>query len=171
MDDLAKRMRISKRTLYEHIASKEELIAEIIDLVFKDIREKQLAIANDPSLDLIVKIKKVVCLLPQNFSNINYNKIYEMKSFYPKQYRKIDEHLSIEWELTLQLFQAAIEDGKMKPVNVSLVRQIILGIFRNLFDDEFLLVNHITYEDALQQTVDMIFDGIAVSEDSRMKSE
>ncbi len=164
MDDLANRMGISKRTLYEHISSKEELIAEIIDSVFADIKDKHSAIANDQELDLIEKIKKIVCLMPQNSIGINYKKVYEIKKYYPKLFTKIDGHLSGEWGIVFDLLQIAIEQKVIRSVNVNLIRQIILGIYRSLIDDEFLMVNNMTYVEALEEAIDIILSSLEVKE-------
>ena len=165
MDDLANRMRVSKRTLYEHISSKEVLIADIIDSVFTDIKDRQSLIANDQELDLKSKIKKIVCLMPQNFININYKKVYEIKKYYPNLYIKIDQHLSDGWETVIDLLQTAIEQKIIRPVNVNLLRQIILGIYRSLIDDEFLMVNNMTYIGALEEAIDIILSGLIVMEE------
>jgi len=163
MDDLANRMRVSKRTLYQHIASKEELVGEIIDAVFADMRKNHQAIANDPEMDIIKRIKNVICVMPENFPNINYKKVYEIKRYYPELYKKIEYHLALEWETTHQLFQEGIRNHCIRDVNVNLIRQLILGTFRSLLDDEFLLMNDMTYEEALDQSMDMILKGLELT--------
>lgn len=165
MDSLANRMRVSKRTIYENIPSKEALVSEIIDCVFNDIKDKQTVIANNPELDIIEKLKGLVSVMPQNLPNIDYKKVYEIKKYYPDLYEKIDNHLSTEWETTLALFQQGIEEKKIRNIKVNIIRQIILGTFRNLFDDEFLLDNNLTYEEALNQMIDIIFSGLVIHND------
>lgn len=164
MDDLANRIRMSKRTLYQYITSKEDLVGEIIDTVFADMRKSHQAIANNPEVDIINRIKNVICAMPKNFPNINYKKVYEIKRYYPDLYKKIDVHLAVEWETTHQLFQAGIKNHQIQDVNVNLIRQLILGTFRSLLDDEFLLINDMTYEEALDQSVDMILNGLKMNE-------
>ncbi len=163
MDDLANRMRVSKRTLYEHISSKEDLIAEIIDLVFNDIKNQHSQIANDLELDVSSKIKKIVCLMPQNFMNINYKKVYEIKKYYPELFIQIDRHLSDGWETVMDLLQTAVDQKVIGSVNVNFIRQIILGVYRSLIDDEFLLVNNLTYTEALEEAIDIILRGLIVN--------
>lgn len=160
MDDLAGRMRISKRTLYEQISSKEELISEIIDAVFADIHEKQSAVATDPDTDILDKIRKVISLMPQNLSNIDYSKVHEIGRSYPELYAKINRLLSGGWDTMLSLTQEAARQNRIRPVHTGLLREMILGTFRSLLDDEFLQDQRLTYEDALDQALDIIFNGI-----------
>lgn len=160
MDDLARRMKISKRTLYEQISSKEELISEIIDAVFADIHEKQSAVATNPDMHILDKVRKVVSLMPQNLTNIDYSRVHEIAKFYPEQYAKINHLLSGGWDTMLSLTQEAARQNVIRPVNTGLLRKMILGTFRSLLDDEFLQDQRLTYEEALDQALDIIFNGI-----------
>ncbi len=160
MDDLAARMRVSKRTIYENIPSKEVMISEIIEYVFADIKKQESGIVSDSSLDITEKIRRVVCLMPRIPCSIDYNKVFEMQKTYPRLYRKIDDHLTGEWEVTLSLFKQGIAEGKLREVNLGVVRQVLLGAMRSLMEAGFLTSCSITYEEALQEALDVIMKGI-----------
>ncbi len=163
MDDLARRMRVSKRTIYENIKSKEVMISEIIEYVFSDIKEQEREIVADKDMELTEKIRKVICLQPRIPCSIDYNRVYEMQHTYPELYRKIDGHLTGEWEVTLSLFRQGISEGKLREVNLGVVRQVLLGAMRTLMEAEFLVSNHISYEDALNEALDIIMKGIVTA--------
>jgi AcrR family transcriptional regulator len=65
MDDIAKRLGISKRTLYTVIQDKEELFLDMVDYIFSDIKASEKKIAEDTSMDVIEKLKKILIVLPQ----------------------------------------------------------------------------------------------------------
>ena len=50
MDDLANRLGVSKRTLYENIDSKETLLNLLVDEVFDSVTEKGKEVINDDSI-------------------------------------------------------------------------------------------------------------------------
>lgn len=164
MDDLAARLRISKRTLYEAVDSKEEVISRAIDLVFADIKKQEREICDSAEPDIVGKIRKVVCLLPRNFASIEYKKIYEIKRYYPELYRQIENRLSGDWEATFALFGQAMREGRIRPINVHVIRQMILGAWRNFFDETFLSNHQLTFDQALQEMMDILFDGIVIRE-------
>jgi len=164
MDDLAKRMRVSKRTIYENIESKEVMISDIIDFVFDDIKEQESEIVADPSLDITEKIQKVVCLQPRLPFFINYSRLYEMERYYPELYRRIDNHLTGEWDVTLSLFRQGIEEGKIRNVDLSVVRQVLLGVMRILMEADLYASSHPTYEDAMSQALDILMNGLVTRE-------
>ena len=52
MNNLAARLAISKRTLYEHFESKEVLVEAIVDAIITDLQVQRLEIVNNPGLDV-----------------------------------------------------------------------------------------------------------------------
>ena len=161
MDDLAARMRVSKRTIYENIGSKEAMISDIIEFVFDDIKAQESEIVADMELDITDKIRRVICLQPRIPCLINYNKIYEIQKHFPDLYKKIDSHLAGEWEVTLSLFKQGMEEGKIrKDVNLNIVRQILLSTMRILMEADSLTLDQTTYEDAMDQALDIVMNGL-----------
>jgi len=160
MDDLAKRMRVSKRTIYENIISKEAVISDIIDSYFADIKQQESEILNNSKLTIIEKIYKVICILPRIPFSVDYNRIYEIQKYYPDLYKKIDNHLTGEWEVTLSLFKQGINEGLIRDLNISIVRQMLLGTMRVLLDQGSLAYDQVTYGDALEQALDIVMNGI-----------
>lgn len=55
MDDLARRLGISKRTLYEHFSSKVEILETIIEQTAQEFDEKTRQIVEDSNLTLLEK--------------------------------------------------------------------------------------------------------------------
>ena len=100
MDDLANRLGVSKRTLYENIDSKETLLNLLVDEVFDSVTEKGKEVINDDSIGDLEKLKGVLTILPTSYDTIDYTKIHEVKKFYPKIYEKIIYRLDLTWEQT-----------------------------------------------------------------------
>lgn len=160
MDGLAKRLRMSKRTLYSFIGAKEKLIEDIIELTFRSIKEQEKQIMDSEDMDIVEKLKRVICTMPASIAPIDYKRIYEIKDVYPHLYKKIVDHLSNEWENTLYLVQEGIRQKKLREVNPNMVRQVILGTYINLLSREFLNENNISYEEAVQEMIDIVISGI-----------
>ena len=91
MDDLANRLGVSKRTLYENIDSKETLLNLLVDEVFDSVTEKGKEVINDDSIGDLEKLKRVLTILPTSYDTIDYTKIHEVKKFYPKIYEKTNK--------------------------------------------------------------------------------
>ena len=79
MDDIATKLGVSKRTLYENVDSKECLLNLIVDTVFDSIAEESKQIINDQNIDDIERLKRLLTILPTSFKTIDYTKIYEIR--------------------------------------------------------------------------------------------
>lgn len=158
VDDLANSLGMSKRTIYEIFPSKANIIEAAIKETWENIKQQENNIINNNSLDIIDKIKKVVCIMPNSHNSINFKKLPELKKVYPKLYNKIEINLSANWEITLGLFKTAMDKGKIKKVNLMLIRQIILGTMKELLDENY--VKQEEYENSLNQLMNILLEGL-----------
>ena len=61
MDDIARELAISKKTIYMVFADKESLFLAMVDYMFDHIKESEEAVVQDTSLSTVEKIKKMQC--------------------------------------------------------------------------------------------------------------
>ena len=71
MDDLARQLEISKKTIYTVFLNKEELLYGMVDYMFDSIKESERAIVEDGSLSLIAKIRSILAVLPAVYCDLN----------------------------------------------------------------------------------------------------
>lgn len=162
MDSLASRLGISKRTLYEHVPSKHAVIELVIDKTFADIKVQQKEVLEDNSLSTLDKLKRMFTIIPHFSENIDYRRVTELKRGYIDLYHKIEVELESDWEPALALLQKGMEEGVIKPKNISLLRILLTDIFEKLIDGHMLIKNGITYEMAMNELIAIIFEGIAI---------
>lgn len=160
MDDIAKRLGISKRTLYTIVQDKEALFIEAVDCVFGAIKDSEREIVEDMSLDIVDKLRKILIVLPQKYKAIDYRQLYDLQSKFPRIYAKIEDRLETDWEPTFQLMEQAMEEGRIRKVSKPVFKAIISGTIEYYISRKALIDNNITYEEALQQMLDILFDGI-----------
>ncbi|WZL73526.1 TetR/AcrR family transcriptional regulator [Clostridiaceae bacterium 35-E11] len=163
MNDLAKRLGVSKRTIYEKFNSKEEIIEAIVDKFLATMKEKEEEILNDPNLTSIEKLKAIAMILPNDFKLMYFSKFYEMKRYYPKQWQKI-EKWAAEWEPETKLIEEGIGNHQLRKVNTVVLRKIVVESTMALLDRNFLIKNDITLRDALHAMVDIILYGLVKDE-------
>ncbi|MBR6960268.1 MAG: TetR/AcrR family transcriptional regulator, partial [Clostridiales bacterium] len=89
MDDIAEQMGISKKTIYKHYKSKEEIFDQIVDYVFDDIKRKEQEILNEEGLCLEERVRKLLAAFPERFTEVDFSKLGDLKEKYPKTYRKL----------------------------------------------------------------------------------
>ena len=160
MDDLARRLGISKRTLYEHFSSKVEILEAIIEQTFSEGDEKAQQIINDDSLSLIDKIKGVMMVLPTHYEFYDLRVLEQMKRYYPEQWALVDSALSDDWQTLRVLIEQGIREGQIVNMNVTLLMKLIIDAVNSTLDQRFYMQNQITVSQALSAIVDVLLFGL-----------
>ena len=85
MNDVAKALGISKKTIYTVFESKQEVLVAIADRYAGDFTEMREEIERDGSLDTLEKLERLFCALPTKYYNIGLSIMFELAQKYPKQ--------------------------------------------------------------------------------------
>ena len=106
------------------------------------------------------KIRAILCVLPESYVDVDFGQLYQLKDKYPNIYRKVEERLETGWEATIELIQQGIEEGVIRPVNVVVFKTMMEATLEQFFQRDVLVVNRISYQDALNEVVNILVDGI-----------
>ena len=131
MDELAKYLGISKKTLYRHFSSKEELVQESLTHYFGKIKgnidDYMLTNPNEEQpLTTIIYIYKQGLI---TFQEINPSFLYGLNKYYPKAYKVYSQLKNdIVWDIVCPLLKKAQGLGQVrKNVKVELVCSLFLA--------------------------------------------
>ena len=167
MDDLAKRLGISKRTLYQHFSSKTEILDAIIDSTLHEFDEKTDMIMKNNDLDLVEKIKKVITVIPKYNDCYNWQILDQMKKTHPEQFERVHVALN-EWDELRELIEQGIKEGIIADQNVELLMKLIIDATNSTLDRKFFYENRITVTEALDSIVDILLFGLIKKSDDRV---
>lgn len=161
MSDLARRLNLSKTSLYEHFASKNELVHNILATAIQDVREQEKEIYSNCELPAADKIQAVLKIAPRVFGPIYNRSLYDdLRHYYPNEWQLVSdfqqEHLN---QLTSFIVQS-IEAKSLRSINIAVLRQIIVSTTNELFNFQFLEESNITHADALASMADIIVYGL-----------
>jgi AcrR family transcriptional regulator len=160
VDDLAKRLGISKRTMYQYFPSKMEILDTIIDQIFNEMNEKAMKIIEDDQLSLLEKIKSVITVLPDHYEIISLTILDQLKRYYPEQHAKMSSYLEDDWELLRVLIEQGMREGVIVNMNLSLVMKVVIDTMNSTLDTKFYRENNITISEALAGIVDILLFGL-----------
>ena len=160
MDDLAKELSISKKTIYTVYDDKEALFLAMVDYIFDSIKESEQMILTDPALGTIEKLQRILGVLPEGYQNIDLRKLYSLRDKYPKIYHKVELRLETGWEPTIQLIKTGMAEGSIRPVPICLVKMMLEASIEQFFQRDILAPTHLTYVDALNEVVNILMYGI-----------
>ncbi|SFC40251.1 TetR/AcrR family transcriptional regulator [Butyrivibrio sp. YAB3001] len=162
MDDISKELHISKKTIYKEFNDKDELFFATVDYGFSAIKKKEAEIVSDDSLDLVDKISKLIVCLPDNYKNIDFRRVYQLKEKYPKVYMKVAERIESDWGETEKLLNKAIEKGVIKNVPVPLIKLMVEGAIEKFLSSEEFSRTDLSYEESLNKMIDIIINGLKI---------
>ena len=157
MNDVAKELGISKKTIYTIFESKQDVLVGIAR-DFTDMRE---AIEQDDSLDTLEKLERLFCAIPTKYYNIGLSRLFEVARKYPKQYRYLMEAVNQGWILAEQYLERGVREGKIrKDISVPVVMAMIRGTVTCFTESDILYKNGLTYEQGKEEMVQIIMKGI-----------
>ena len=162
MDDIARHLGMSKKTIYTVFDDKESLFLDMVDYLFDSIKDSERQVMEDESLGTLEKVRKILGVLPEGYQNIDFRQLYPLKEKYPNTYAKVQERLETGWETTIALLEQGMAEGVIRQVEIPLVKLMLEAALEQFFQSDILVRNNISYQDALEQVVDILVDGIAV---------
>ncbi|KYG59515.1 TetR/AcrR family transcriptional regulator [Planococcus maritimus] len=163
MDNLAKRLGISKRTLYENFSSKLEILETIIDQAFTEYNSRAQAIREDDALDLQEKIHQLIVLIPNHNDFFDLRVLEQLKRYYPEQWQRVDREMN-QWEDLKQLLEQGMETGLIKQQNIDLLMKMILNVVNISLDQQFFSEQSISIKEAVEAMSELLVDGFVKSE-------
>ncbi|OED33214.1 transcriptional regulator [Planococcus maritimus] len=163
MDDLAKRLGISKRTLYENFSSKLEILETIIDQAFTEYNSRAQAIREDDALDLQEKIHQLIVLIPNHNDFFDLRVLEQLRRYYPEQWQRVDREMN-QWEDLKQLLEQGMETGLIKQQNIDLLMKMILNVVNISLDQQFFSEQSISIKEAVEAMSELLVDGFVKSE-------
>ncbi len=164
MDDVAKQLNISKKTLYKIFRDKEELFLAVADEIFSDIKQSEHMLQTRQDLDIVEKIKSIMIVMPERYQNIGLSNLYQLKDKYPSVYARVAEYLESDWDATIALMKQGMAEGKIRPISIPIVKLMVESTIQHFFSSDVLIENGMTYEQGLQEMLDVILQGITEGE-------
>lgn len=162
MDDIAELLRISKKTLYKVFDDKEALFLAMVDYIFDTIKESERAVVEDDSLSTADKIHKILGVLPEGYKDVDLRQLYLLKDKYPKIYKQVELRLETGWEITIELIEQGIAEGCIQPVKIPILKMMMEASLEQFFQRDILVRNQISYQDALNEVVNILMEGIKI---------
>lgn len=162
MDDLAKELGMSKKTIYVCYNDKEALFFDMVDYLFDSISDQKQEVIEDMSLNTVEKIRKILGVMPESYKDIDFRQLYLLKDKYPNIYKKVEERLESGWDSTIELIEKGIKEGVIRDVPVRIVKMMLEASLEQFFQRDVLIKNGLSYSEALDDVVEILVNGIVV---------
>lgn len=161
MSDLAKALGISKKTVYTVFESKEELLLAVADDCFGEIKASEKKILEDKSLSLLERIRRLIIVMPEQYTSLNWYRMEEVAEKYPLVYSHVRDCMENDWEPTIQLLEEGIASDVLKDFSLPVFKSMVEGCMEHFLTSPELNSQGISYIQALEEMMNILLMGIA----------
>lgn len=139
MDDICRELAISKKTLYQYVESKADLISHILQNAFSKHGKGMLEFIEGEhnAIDELLAVSRKVCLNMQNF---NPSIIFDLQKYYPEIYKTHYDAkmIAIFNDIKANLIKGIAEGLYRDEMDVDLVARLYVQKLEDVHDPSFL---------------------------------
>jgi len=160
MDELARELHVSKKTIYKYFPSKENLLEEICLDTSCEIMNKIESII-DGTEDVVVKFVKLLNMHSNFTMNISDKWLRDLSIHAPGIRKNLDE---MKNDQVNKVFTKLLEQGKREKLIENYPTPIIIASFnsslKSVLNHDFLINNKFSMHNAFKITYEMLLNGI-----------
>jgi len=160
MDEIAKDLQISKKTIYKHFDTKESLLEEVCTMRIAYMNEKidEIVDSNDDSVTKFLKIINLHKSMMINCSNMWFKDLQVHAPHCLERFNDVRE------KKLMYVLSRLVEQGKKEKVVTHVPTQILitamLGAVDSVTRSDFILNAKYSFHDAIRITAEIFFNGI-----------
>jgi AcrR family transcriptional regulator len=168
MDEIASDIRISKKTIYKHFTSKDELAKQIITEFLNEIQIKMTKIMSSKK-DALSKFLEIINFVAGMITKMSFQFLTDIQTHYPDLWLQIDKFRT---EKMIANITKIFHQGKPENVFIDYPPEIVRTIFisgaRSIINPQFIIQNKFSINEALEITIDILMNGILTSKGKKL---
>lgn len=145
MDDISRELGISKKTLYQYVSDKEELVAKFIDNEIA-IRQEEICKCFRIGFNAIEELFEISLFMNKLMRNQNITTEYDLKKYYPAQYQRTVKarREGIYSYILLNLKKGVKEGLYREELNKEVIAKLYLWRSESIQFDELFTIEEFT---------------------------
>ncbi|MFP4447304.1 MAG: TetR/AcrR family transcriptional regulator [Bacteroidales bacterium] len=162
MDDVARELGISKKTLYKYVENKIELVSHFVDYILGQrlctVQEIQKEKHN--AIEELFKVNEYVIEMLRNY---NPSMEYDLRKYYPQQYEKVRKHRRTNmYQAVLANIQKGKKEGLFRSeLNEDIISRVHVSRIENSFANEMFSIEELTSKEFITEMMEYHIRGIA----------
>lgn len=163
MDDVARELGISKKTLYIHVADKKELVEKVIHYDFDVVKDCFMEVFDREGLNAIEQLFEVNYFMRNLLKYHSFSLDYDLKKYYPELFREISERKQHEmYKSVLENMKKGKAEGIYREeLNEELVAKLYVSRIVSAHDSEFMTIEDFIAPEAYKEYFVYHIRGIA----------
>ena len=145
MDDVAKHLNISKKTLYQYFADKEDLVRNIVELEYNNRKKCFQEIIKRKDLNAIEELFEIYRMINTMFRDYNASMEYDIHKYYPELFTKVKE---VRRKRMYDTMYSNMNKGKReglyrKELNSKIIARLLVFKVENMFDNDIFTMEEL----------------------------
>lgn len=172
MDDIARELGISKKTLYQHVSNKNDLIGQIFGCRMDEEREEMEQIHRDAS-DAIDELLRIAKSVIRRLRKMSPAALFDLKKYHSAEWKAFETH---HQEYIYQLIKRNIERGMAQGIyranlHPDIISKLYVGKTSLVADEDLFPLSEYNLEELFRQYILYHIHGIASMEGRKLLSE
>jgi AcrR family transcriptional regulator len=145
MDDVAKHLGISKKTLYQYFADKEDLVRNIVELEYNNRKKCFQEIINRKDLNAIEELFEIYRMINTMFRDYNASMEYDIHKYYPELFTKVKEvrRKRMYYTMYSNMNKGKKEGLYRKELNSKIIARLLVFKVENMFDNDIFTMEEL----------------------------
>lgn len=136
MDDIARHLSVSKKTLYQHFADKDDLVAHCTQQLL-DRNFKECEVIREGAENPIEELARVSLFMKKSMEEINPTMLFDLQKFHPKAWAMwIDFKKNFIQNDVMRNLDAGIEAGYIRPINKDIMAILRVEFVQMAFNQD-----------------------------------
>jgi AcrR family transcriptional regulator len=137
MDDIAKHLAVSKKTLYQHFADKEDIVT-ITSKAHLERNQREFEAIGKNSRNAVEELAHISLCLKKNMEDMNPSLLFDLQKYYPKAWKVwLDHKRNIIRESVVRNLKQGMKEGYFRAdINPEIMAAIRLESVQLAFNEE-----------------------------------
>ncbi len=169
MDDIARHLTVSKKTLYQHFADKEDLITLVLEIHIDTCR-KRYDVISENALNAIDELAQISVCLRKDMKETNQSVLYDLQKFHPKAWEIwLNYKNKYIRESVVRNIRQGMEEGYYRAeVNPDVVAAIRIELISMGFDQNIFPLSNLSLAEVQSQVFDHFVYGLCTDKGKKL---
>lgn len=167
MDELARDLSMSKKTIYKYFPSKEKLVEAVVEHLMLTISGEMDDIILQKK-SAVSKITSMLRLIGSISMSLGDRWLSDMKLHAPHLWKRIEQFRVKKMNTNIkQLIEQGKNEGFFKDKPIEFIMPIFISAVSTIVTPDFLLNSNYSFKDAVEITFDILLNGILTEKGSK----
>ncbi len=169
MDDIARNLSVSKKTLYQHFTDKDDLVYKMSELYLERSFHQYEEIARI-SKNAIDELSKISVCLKRDMENLNPSLLFDLQKYHPKAWGLYNEHkVKVISQSVMRNILHGVADGFYRPdINPDIMAIARLILIEAAFNPELFPKDRFNFVEVQTQLFDLFVHGLCTEKGKKL---